>query len=129
MSSNILHYIQRTGFTLGCRPDIRNGTTIKINKPNIVIKTFTMDYESQTKFTVNGKDSSVTIPAGIPERKLFGNCNKGTAVGSMFDKLSRYLSDHLEDNFEINSNIVAFSIDNSTESTELPEDLPPVTIV
>ena len=71
-------------------------------------------------------DSSITIPAGIPAQKPDENCNPGTAVGAVFDKLSRYLKVNLSDEYEVNSDIVAFSIRNSFNSTPLPE---PVQVV
>ena len=129
MSASILRYIQKTGFSMGCREQTDNRTGLKIVKPNIIVKTFTMDYKNGVDFEVSGKDSSISVPAGMPEPKLEDKCRKGTAVGSMFDKLSRYLSDHLDKNHEINSNIVAFSIQDNDSSTQLPDNSSPIRIV
>ncbi|CAG2172737.1 unnamed protein product, partial [Oppiella nova] len=89
-SSNILQYMQRSTFALGCTE--RTDTSHKpIKRNNIVVQTFTMDYNKTTTFQVQHMDSSITIPAGIPAQKPDENCNAGTAVGAVFDKLSRYL--------------------------------------
>ena len=129
LSSNILEYIQSTGYTLGCLKDNSDNNGIEIIKPNIVVKTFTLNQE-QIDFKVKNIESYITIPARIPiPPPVDDKCKRGTAVGSMFDKLSTYLTNHLDDKHIINSNIVAFSVQNNKNSTQLPKGIPPVKVV
>jgi hypothetical protein len=126
LASEILKYVQYSAFTLGC---LKNKNTrsesqrIVAENGYIVMDTFTLDHENPIHFAVN--DSSITIPAGIDSKENRpSNCPEGTAIGAVFDKLSTYLSAHLNDSdHKINSNIAAFSYTNRTISVPLPDGL------
>ncbi|CAG2113557.1 unnamed protein product, partial [Medioppia subpectinata] len=129
-SSNILHFMQRSSFALGCREpsNTTNSSHEAIHKDNIVVQTFTMDYSKETTFLVKHMASSIKLPAGIPEPPRDQECIPGTAVGAVIDKLSRYLSVNFADKHELNSDIVAFSVANNQNSTQLPANVSPVVV-
>jgi hypothetical protein len=127
LASEILKYVQYSAFTLGC---LKNNNTRsesrRIVEENIVMDTFTLDHENPIHFEVKEKDSSISIPAKIysKENDPLQNCTEGTAIGAVFDKLSTYLSAHLNNSdHKINSNIVAFSYTNKTTTVPLPDGL------
>ncbi|XP_054153265.1 adhesion G protein-coupled receptor E3-like [Oppia nitens] len=130
LSANILKYMQESSFRLGCRGETTNNDypIQEISKDNIVIHTFHMNYNNKTTFRVEKMQSSITIPEGIPEPEQERDCIRNTAVGTMFHKLAQYLKEGSNDKRNVNTNIVAFSIRNTHNSTRLPHNVSPVKI-
>ena len=127
LSSKILEYIQTTGFDLGCLKNLNKSN--KIIKSNIAIEAFYFDSNTSMDININNSESRVVLPVGMPEPDPDSGCDRGTAVGSVVSKLTRYLTNKLPAHQQINSNIVAFSIQNTLNSTQIPNNIEPVKIM
>ncbi len=123
IASKILQYIQYSSFTLVSKQN--NAKNLEnVTHGNIYINTFVIDSSEEILFPkkFNEKKSSIIIPKGIESL----NQNKSLqirAIGALIDKIDDYLLGGINENKEINSAILAFSLNNSTESVKLNKEV------
>ncbi len=123
MASKILQNIQYSSFTMVLK---QNNTKHSDNMTsgNIYINSFVIDSSEEILFPkeFDEKKSSIIIPKGIESL----NQNKSLqirAIGALIDKIHDYLLGGINENKKINSAILAFSLNNRTESVKLNKEV------
>jgi hypothetical protein len=117
IASDILIYIQKSSYI---SRSFMNGTNeiIEINNRNIFLKIYSTNCSESIVFESNG--SSI----GIPDKIYFDGSDEcyDYGVGYAVNKLGDYLSAG-SSGININTNIIAFSINNTNKSNQINNDL------
>ena len=122
LASKILVGTQSSIYTLSLKQN-SSSDLIEIQNNEFYINTFYTNSSSQLKFPLNkGNYSSIIIPPNT----IFVNSSierNTTAFGAIIRNLQTYLSGHLEEDHEINSDILSFSLINSSERIVLNQEV------
>ncbi|CAG2163004.1 unnamed protein product [Oppiella nova] len=116
-ASQLLLYIQYTAFSSNCYLSPLNDTR-KFVSDNV----FEMHYFNKTdKILFEYNSSSILIPDGIvfSDADYSQSCQKNSDFGALIQGLEKHLSKELMDKQEINTEIIAFSINNANGTHEL----------
>jgi hypothetical protein len=120
-SSDILTNIQFAGFMVAHQQDIDHKIET-INSKNILLNTFYFDSSDEILFPNNASHEicSINIPREI---KTNNNTEfNHAAVGALIHKIREYLTGNNE-NIEINSEVLLFSLSEGFETTQLNKEV------
>ncbi|CAG2172740.1 unnamed protein product, partial [Oppiella nova] len=118
-ASQLLLYIQYTAFSSNCYLSPLNDTK-EFDSKNV----FEMHYFNKTdKILFEHNSSSILIPDGIvfSDADYSQSCQKNTDFGALIQGLEKHLSKELMDKQEINTEIIAFSINNANGTHKLDD--------
>ena len=129
LAADVLKYVQYAGVTYGCTAAAanlsNNFNNLVINQQeeaNIFLSAFNMELEQPIRFAYMGLNFSLTNT--IDHQSLVSNiCKHSIGVGSIIERLSKYLSMNMTDDFlKINSEIVSFSYNNNSNIYYFPDN-------
>ncbi|CAG2103283.1 unnamed protein product, partial [Medioppia subpectinata] len=117
-ASQMLRYIQYTAFSSNCYLSPLNDTKEFLSK-NLIQKHYYNKTNDKILFEYNS--SSILIPDGVvfKDANYSKSCQSNTDFGALIQGLEKHLSTDLVDTQTINTEIIAFSINNANGTHQL----------